>query len=167
MTGMEPSTVRRARPDEAAHLTALALRSKAFWGYDAAFMAACVPSLTISAERIAAPGEHVFVAEDAGGTIVGFAALRPDTPGGRDAELVDLFIEPGVIGRGYGRRLWQHTIEAARALGVRRVRIASDPFAESFYLRQGAERVGEVPSDAIPGRVLPLLRFTIDRNDGP
>ena len=134
MVGMERSIVRRARPDEATHLTALALRSKAYWGYDADFMAACVPSLTVRSERIAAPGEHVFVAEDASGT---------------------------VVGQGYGHRLWQHTIGVARALGVRRVRIESDPFAEPFYLRQGAERVGEAPSGAIPGRVIPLLRFTL------
>src|SRR5687768_14923343 len=56
--------IRRARPDEAEHLTALTLRSKAHWGYDADFMAACVPSLTITSERIATPGELVFVAED-------------------------------------------------------------------------------------------------------
>jgi GNAT superfamily N-acetyltransferase len=153
--------VRRARPDEAAHLTALALRSKAYWGYDADFMAACVPSLTISSERIATPDEHVLVAEDAEGTVVGFAALRPDHPDSRAAELTDLFVEPAAIGRGYGWRLWQQTIELARSLGVQQLRIEADPFAEPFYLRQGAERIGEVPSVAIPGRALPLLRFTL------
>ncbi len=161
MVGMERSIVRRAHPGEAAHLTALALRSKAYWGYDADFMAACIPVLTISSERIAAPGEYVFVAEDASGTVVGFAALRLDGHDRPDAELTDLFVEPAVIGQGFGRRLWQHAMEAARALGVRRVRIASDPFAEPFYLRQGAERIGGIPSDAIPGRVLPLLRVTL------
>ena len=33
-------TIRRARPDEADALTALATRAKAHWGYDAEFMAA-------------------------------------------------------------------------------------------------------------------------------
>ena len=33
--------VRPARPDEAEALTALVLRSKAHWGYDEAFTAAC------------------------------------------------------------------------------------------------------------------------------
>ena len=44
--------IRLARPDEADHLTALATRSKAYWGYDASFMEACVPALTISPERL-------------------------------------------------------------------------------------------------------------------
>jgi GNAT superfamily N-acetyltransferase len=167
MVGMERSTIRRARPDEAGQLSALAFRSNAYWGYDDAFMAACVPSLTITPERIAATGEHVFVAEDAGGAVVGFSALRPGSPGSLDAEFTDLFVEPGAIGQGYGKRLWQHTIDMARSLGVQRVTIEADPFAEPFYLRQGAVRIGEVPSDSIPGRVLPLLRFDLGADGSP
>ena len=41
------ATVRSARAGEAASLTALCLRSKAHWGYDAEFMRLCVPSLTV------------------------------------------------------------------------------------------------------------------------
>jgi hypothetical protein len=36
------------------------------------------------------------------------------------------------------------------------LRIASDPFAEGFYRRMGARRVGVVPSTP-RGRTLPLL----------
>ncbi len=39
--------VRPARSGEAVSLTALCLRSKAHWGYDAAFMRLCVPSLIV------------------------------------------------------------------------------------------------------------------------
>jgi hypothetical protein len=39
--------------------------------------------------------------------------------------------------------------------------ILSDPFAEAFYARLGAVRIGEGPSDAIPGRLLPLLEYAI------
>jgi GNAT superfamily N-acetyltransferase len=151
--------VRHARPDEAAHLTALGLRSNAYWGYDAAFMAACVPPLTVTARQIAASDERYFVAEDATGLVQGYAALRVRID---DAELTSLFVEPGAIGQGYGWRLWQHAVEVACSLGARRLRIEADPFAEAFYLRQGAERIGETPSDAIPGRLLPLLSFTIE-----
>lgn len=176
MGGMEPITpaaspgsastgdvrIRPARPAEAEHLSALAIRSKAHWGYDEAFMEACIPALTIDAWRIGAPGEHYVVAEDYAGAILGFAALRLDAADPHAAELTNLFVEPGAIGQGCGWRLWQHAMAAARSLGVRRVRIESDPFAERFYLRQGAVRIGETPSDAIPGRVIPLLRFNLD-----
>jgi hypothetical protein len=46
------AAVRPARPGEAAGLTGLCLRSKAHWGYDAAFMRLCVPSLTVKEEAI-------------------------------------------------------------------------------------------------------------------
>ena len=41
-------TVRAARAAEAGDLTELALRAKASWGYDAAFMAACRDELTMT-----------------------------------------------------------------------------------------------------------------------
>jgi hypothetical protein len=36
----------------------------------------------------------------------------------------------------------------------------ADPYAESFYAKYGAERIGEAPSGSIPGRFLPRMRFT-------
>jgi len=38
--------------------------------------------------------------------------------------------------------------------------IDADPNAEGFYLKMGAERVGESPSGSIPGRMLPLLQVS-------
>jgi ribosomal protein S18 acetylase RimI-like enzyme len=132
-------------------LTAIALRSKASWGYDADFMAACVPGLTVSPERIAR-GVYFVIEED--DRIAGFASLLVD---GDEAELTNLFVEPWALRQGYGQRLWQHAITVAQSLGVTRVRIESDPYAEGFYKAMGAERIGDAPSDAIPGRMLPLL----------
>jgi hypothetical protein len=43
--------IRKARPDEAGELTELALRSKAHWGYDEAFMASCREELTVRKAR--------------------------------------------------------------------------------------------------------------------
>ena len=148
-------TIRPARADEAPLLTSLALRSKAHWGYDAAFMAACVPALTITAERLAA--ERFFVLEE-DGRVAGFAGLRA---GGDEAEPTNLFVAPEAIGRGRGRRLWLHAVEAARAAGCRRMRIESDPPAEPFYRAMGAERIGEAPSEAVPGRLIPLLTYAL------
>jgi hypothetical protein len=45
--------IRPARAGEAEALTALCVRSKAHWGYDAAFMRLCVPPLTMSEHSIA------------------------------------------------------------------------------------------------------------------
>lgn len=44
--------IRDARPDEAGELTELALRSKAHWGYDEAFMASCREELTVRPSEV-------------------------------------------------------------------------------------------------------------------
>jgi hypothetical protein len=54
-------SIRAARPDEAAFLTQLCLRSKASWGYDEEFMAACRFEMTMTPDMVAA--SCVVVAE--------------------------------------------------------------------------------------------------------
>ncbi|HSD78740.1 MAG TPA: hypothetical protein VLA98_15100, partial [Solirubrobacteraceae bacterium] len=44
--------LRPARAGEAAALSALALRSKGHWGYDAAFLELCRPELTLAEEDL-------------------------------------------------------------------------------------------------------------------
>ncbi|MFB6891007.1 GNAT family N-acetyltransferase [Kitasatospora sp. NPDC056327] len=147
-------TIRPARPTEAAALTALALRSKAHWGYDAGFMAACRAELTLDPERIGA--ERTAVAEGGDGRVLGFVTLTGEPPEG---ELGMLFVEPAVIGRGVGRRLVEHLRAEAAALGFDRVTVVADPNAEPFYRAMGAVRTGTVASGSIAGRELPSLTF--------
>ena len=79
--------------------------------------------------------------------------------------LTDLWLEPEFQGRGFGRRLWDHALSTARALGYRSLEIESDPNAEGFYRAIGAMRVGEreslVARTVEPGRLLPLLRVEL------
>ena len=49
--------IRKARPDEAAEITALSIRSKRSNGYDEAFMAACREELTVTEDDLA-DGEY-------------------------------------------------------------------------------------------------------------
>ena len=51
---VDPAHIRLARRDDLAALTALAIRSKAHWGYDDAFMTACVDELTVTEAHLAA-----------------------------------------------------------------------------------------------------------------
>jgi GNAT superfamily N-acetyltransferase len=149
------SIIRHTHIHEAGFLTELALRSKAHWGYDADFLAACFPLLTVSTDSIA--HGWVYVLEDEG-QIVGFYSLM--TPA-ETTELDMLFIEPAHIGRGYGAQLFRHACHTAYALGVRRLTVESDPDAEPFYVRMGMERFGERESTLRAGRMLPLLALTL------
>ncbi|WP_371786750.1 GNAT family N-acetyltransferase [Streptosporangium subroseum] len=147
--------IRAARADEAELLSELAIRSKAYWGYDEAFMAACRDELTIPASEV--EKLRTTVAEH-DGRILGFATLEGNPPEGA---LDGLFVEPDAIGRGVGRRLFEHATAAAASLGFGRLTIDADPNAEPFYVAMGATRIGATPSGSIPGRMLPLLAITI------
>jgi GNAT superfamily N-acetyltransferase len=143
--------IRRARPADAALVTGLALTSKAVWGYDASFMAACRAELTISPQSILRQPTHVLEQD---GEALGFYQLRVD---GALAEVAQFFIAPARLRRGLGRCLWAHLEAMARAAGARRLEVDSDPNAAAFYLAMGMRRVGEAPSGSIPGRMLPRL----------
>jgi GNAT superfamily N-acetyltransferase len=157
MTTGEPPSVaprlRAARPDEAAELTALALRSKAHWGYDASFMAACREELALVPEEIVA--RRTTVAEDpATGRVIGLVTVEGETPRG---VLGMLFVDPAAMGRGAGRLLYEHAVATAARLGFTRLSIDADPNAEAFYRAMGAVTVGRVPSGSIAGRTLPQM----------
>jgi GNAT superfamily N-acetyltransferase len=148
--------IRRARPAEAALLSALALRSKAHWGYDAEFLAACQDDLTLSADDIATSTIYVFDGADAPS---GFYRLILQDNG--VAELDALFVEPAAMGEGVGRRLWRHAVSTATKLGCSEMVWQSDPQAEGFYLAMGARHAGESASTVMPGRMLPFMRFRL------
>ena len=147
--------VRAARADEAPELSGLALRSKAHWGYEAEFMAACRDELTLPAAEIAA--RRTTVAE-IDGRVAGVATLDGDAPSGA---LGMLFVDPVFIGQGVGRTLFRHMVATAAGHGFTTLTVDADPNAEAFYLAMGAVRIGGTPSGSIPGRILPLLTVTI------
>ncbi|MEQ9334331.1 GNAT family N-acetyltransferase [Thalassobaculum sp.] len=154
MTG---ARIRRARPDEAAGLTALALRAKAHWPYGEDLMAVFRRSIVIAAADIA---DHLVLVHETGGTVDGFGVQRPGG-GGPDMELDHLWVDPPAIGRGVGRRLFLAFADEARRCGAARIVLNSDPYAEGFYTRLGAVRIGDHPVAEIPGRVLPRMAFKL------
>lgn len=151
------SHIRRAASDESELLTELSMRSKAYWGYDPAFIAACADELRIDASDLSDPSQVWRVAE-ADARITGVYGLVPVDDD--IVELEALFVEPGDIGSGVGRRLVDDAVAVARRKGFSRILIQGDPNAEGFYLAVGAHRAGERESGSIPGRFLPL--FEID-----
>jgi N-acetylglutamate synthase-like GNAT family acetyltransferase len=147
--------LRSALPGEAELLTGLCLRSKAVWGYDAAFMAACRAELTITAQDFARSQIQVAV-ED--GRIIGMAQLAQH---GRIADIDKLFVDPDVLKSGAGRALFAWCIETARAAGAVVLTVVADPDAAGFYRRMGMTEDGKEPSGSIPGRMLPKLRLAL------
>jgi GNAT superfamily N-acetyltransferase len=148
--------VRSAKAGESQSLTALCMRSKAHWGYDAAFMKLSAAALAVNEDDIVAG--RVLVAVDDAGRVVGMACVLSE---GETADLDALFIDPPAIGSGAGRALFAAAVASARRQGARHMTILADPNAAAFYERMGARFLRNAPSDAIPGRILPFYEYDL------
>jgi GNAT superfamily N-acetyltransferase len=154
--------VRPARVGEGQALTALCVRSKAHWGYDAVFMRLSAAALMVEESDVAAG--RVLVATDAVNRPLGVATVLG---AGDSVDLDALFVDPPAIGSGAGRALFGAAVRLARSLGARRMTVLADPNAASFYRRMGARFLRNAPSDAIPGRVLPLYEYDLTSGEEP
>lgn len=153
-SGQTPPSLQivRARATDADRLTSIAVASKRSWGYPDAWLQQWQPLLTVTSGFVSS---HPTFMARVGAETVGFYALAD---GGSEWELEHLWVEPGWMGRGVGRALFTHAADTAKAAGADQISIESDPFAEGFYLRMGAQRTGERTYDlAGTERILPLL----------
>ena len=150
--------LRPPHPDEAPALSRLMHRSKAHWGYDEDFMKICEATLFIAPEKIGRDFILVAVDVDTDDTPLGVGSV---TVKGAQSKLDKLFIAPEAMGLGVGRLLFDAMADEARRKGAKSLHILSDPGAASFYERMGAVKTGDAPSNAIPGRTLPVLDFAL------
>ncbi|WP_040464864.1 GNAT family N-acetyltransferase [Erythrobacter sp. NAP1] len=157
---MPDPLLRPLHAEELEQASALCLRSKAHWGYDAAFIEACRAELTLTCNDLST--SEVVVLED-GTAIIGLAQLRID---GAQSELEKLFVEPRLIGTGLGKALFAWARDAAERKGAARMVVTADPDAVPFYRSIGFEPVGEEPSGSVSGRMLPVLGMDL-RQSGP
>lgn len=148
--------IRQAIRADAAALSELALRSKAHWPYDDAFIEACRSDLTVS-EECAASG--FFWLGESAGSLVGFYGFSNDDS---DPVMTFLFVEPQSIGQGFGFALWRHAVEFGRSRGWCSFQLTGDPFAtDALYYKVGCVKIGEIESTVSKGRMLPLLRYSL------
>jgi len=152
--------IRPAFITEAAAISALAIRSKAHWGYPEEQMAIFRQELLLPEEQVASKQTHVLIAE---GAIAGYYTLLPHDE--RTLELEHLFIEPTKLHQGYGSQLFMHACKVARKRKFQVLVIQSDPNAGGFYRVLGAQLTREIPS-SIPGRFIPHFQFDLEQHIG-
>lgn len=104
--------IRPGRIEEAPALSALALRSKASWGYSQDLVKLFQAELTLPAVEI----EHVQVVE-LEGRPVAFYSLQPVSTS--RVELGHLFVEPSLLRHGLGRLMIADALRRASAGGFR------------------------------------------------
>jgi predicted N-acetyltransferase YhbS len=152
-------TIRAARPDDAAYLRDLAMRSKAVWGYTDQFMEACREELSVSREQLL-DSAHEYLVAERHGEVLGFCGLEYLSP--ESCELAAMFVEPAHIGTGVGTALITRAKADAAAAGARTLIIQGDPNAVEFYRAAGGVPAGTRESGSIPGRFLPLFRISLE-----
>lgn len=136
MEGTAVTEIGRAKPENAATLTDIALAAKRHWGYRERWIEKWRRELTIRPESIAT--QEIYVAITAG-RIIGFYGLNCELDRLR---LEHMWVLPEAMNKGIGRALFTHALARASALGFQSLEIEADPNAEGFYLRMGARRVG-------------------------
>lgn len=149
--------IRQVRKSEVIFISDLAIRSKAFWGYDKDFLEQCAKELTYSEEDISSQSYEFYLAEVENKT-VGFYKLEDLS---KDKIYLDaLFIEPDYIGKGVGQSLFSHAKSITKSYGGKTLQIVSDPNAEPFYIKMGAITIDSVTSEST-GRPLPLMELKL------
>ena len=149
--------VRRAATDDAPALTELARRAKSHWGYPPDWIDLWTDELTITPAYLA---EHTAFVAAENGAPIGMCVLEQRADGGA---IENVWISPDHHRQGVGRALVMRALREAATAGLPIVRVVSDPFAEGFYARLGAERCGQVPAPmpGAPDRTLPVLVFAV------
>jgi GNAT superfamily N-acetyltransferase len=146
--------IRPARAEDATALSALAIASKAHWGYTAEQMAVFEGELTITRAELKEADAQIL--EEPGRGPVGFYILVPSAQG--TLEIQHLFVAVDRLREGLGSALLQHARERAASRGAARLVVQSDPNAEGFYAAYGG-RVLERIASSIPDRTIPWMEL--------
>jgi GNAT superfamily N-acetyltransferase len=146
--------IREALIDEAAVLHELTQRSTLYWGYEPEFLEWEPQAIAVTPEFL--DRAITWVIEDQG-VVGGYYSLVEKDDG---LYLDKLFVEPDRIGTGSGKRLWNHAVSTARAMGAEVLLIDADPNAAPFYRAMGTQWTGETVT-TWPGWKLQHFRFPL------
>jgi GNAT superfamily N-acetyltransferase len=148
--------LRRASPDDAKALTALAIAAKSHWGYPERWMQIWRPELTFDPEYFEVNESWAASIED---QLVGFYTLLEKDG---NAWLENLWVIPDQMGHGVGSLLFKHALRLSKKKGYKILRFESDPNAVGFYTKLGAHQIGERQSevDGQP-RILPIMELKL------
>lgn len=144
------ATVQSALLEDRPVLNTISVASKRYWNYPEDWIQHWLPVLQIEPEAFEEQDIFKLVYRD---EIVGWCSVetRPDS-----YEVMNLWILPAYIGRGWGWRLLEECLDRV-VTDERPIIVEADPNAEAFYARQGFRTFDKVESYP-KGRFLPLMR---------
>ena len=156
----EGVSFRRALPSEAEAARGLILRSMGHWDHGPGYMEQARELMSLSAEDLRREDAWMVLVD---GAVAGFYRLsRADDA----AEIEEFHLEPTMIGRGIGRRMFDHAAERARAIGATWLVWSTDANTLGFYLRMGGEITGTEPSGVDGDEPLTCMRLELGDHGG-
>jgi GNAT superfamily N-acetyltransferase len=150
--------IQRAKAEQAAELTRIALAAKAHWGYPELWMKIWRPQLTFGPEYFE-ENESWVVEMDR--VPIAFYTLQEKAG---SAWIENLWVLPEYIGKGVGKLLFLHAVELSRQRGYKTLQLEADPNAIGFYEKMGMKKIGARNSE-VEGqpRVLPIMEMKIEK----
>lgn len=148
-------TIQKALPSDAQLLANLEIRSESYWGYSSEFMEK-FKEIYLITEAFSINNPTYILKED--DHIIGFYGLLQKE---NENSLEYFFIDPWFIGKGYGKMLWEHTIQTCKKLKIKEFTIITSPDARGFYFKMGATIHTHVDSLISTGNKTPKLIYKL------
>ncbi|MEQ8423475.1 MAG: GNAT family N-acetyltransferase [Cyclobacteriaceae bacterium] len=141
---------RTAKIDDLKILNTISVKAKAYWGYPEDWLEKWKDDLTLDESKFSKQNIVVLELQD---QISGFCSVGENED---SYEILHLWLLPGHIGKGYGKKLLDEAINRFTRKD-KPIKVEADPNAEPFY-----ERLGFVTFDKVEsfpkGRYLPVMR---------
>ena len=130
-------------------LNDISYKAKSHWGYPAEWIDAWRDKLLLRENDFTDQQIFKLIIEN---EIVGFCAISEDED---KYEVEHLWILPGQMGKGHGRKLLEKCLEIS-VLQPKPIKVIADPNAEDFYKKLGFETIDIVESYP-RGRFIPVM----------
>jgi len=145
--------IHQAQPEDVEILRQTAIAAKSYWNYPDYLIQQWSQTPIITPDSL---HNDIVYAARIGSLIIGWYRLLVRLPA---VVLEDLWVLPDYIGKGIGRKLFEHAIEQAHLSGADHLELDADPNATPFYMRMGCHVVGERISEW--GRSIPHMVYEL------
>jgi len=148
-------TIQKAIPGDHEILTQITKKSKAYWGYSNEQIEDWSPFLTVTEEYIETNSVFNLMLDN---QIIGYYSFFHESE--NSIKLDNLFVLPDFIGKGFGKLLMNDFLVRLQDLSVQKIVLNSEPNAESFYIKFGFVKIGQIET-SIKDRYLPIMELKI------
>jgi hypothetical protein len=149
--------IKQADSQDIAHINEMMLHSFSYWSYTQEELHKIMDLLHIDEEYLTKHG--IYLAHYDKKDFFGFFSFIKNSD--QENQLDYFLIRKDLIGFGYGQKMWEVCCDKAKSCRMKDFIIISNPYAEGFYQKMGAKKIGSRPSTIRLGASLPVLKFSL------